>query len=575
MLDLLLDRLETSSSTLIFTNTRNQAERWYQALFERMGPFAGQIALHHGSIDAERRREVEEGVRGGTIRWVVATSSLDLGIDFHPVETVVQIGSPKGIARLLQRAGRSGHAPGRRSRLVFVPTHALELVELEAVRRALAEGRVEPRHPMEAPFDVLAQHLVTLAAGPGFLPQEAFAEVRATRAYESLERRDFDRVLRFIRDGGESLSQYPDYRRVLERDGRYRIAGDTQARLHRAAIGTITSRGMVRLQFTNRKPVGAVEEAFVARLRKGEVFHFAGHALEFVMLREGTAYVRRAARAASSPTATWVGSGLPYSQTLSAYVRQTIAGTAGAGGESTHAPGTHAAAVLAEQARISALPGDDELLVEILESREAEHLFIYPFEGTALHEALGAVVSRRISRDRPMTLTVTANDYGIELRAPRGSGLTDGLSPALFTTEGLLPDLQEAVNVGELAKRRFRGIAQIAGLVFPGYPGQPRRRYELQASATLFYEVFRNHDPGHVLLEQARREVLDTELLSARLAEVTARLSAARPRQVRLERPGPLAFPLMVKELAARVSSESLAARVERMKRRWMPGAAR
>lgn len=564
MLGPLLDRLDRDTSTLIFTNTRSQAERWYQAIFEQADDFAAHIALHHGSIDSARRREVEDGVREGRVRWVVATSSLDLGIDFHPVETVVQIGSPKGIARLLQRAGRSGHEPGRRSRLLFVPTHGLELIELEAVRRAVSEGRVEPRRPRPAPLDVLAQHLVTLAAGPGFTADAAFFEVRRTAAYAGLARRAFDRVCAFIRYGGESLSEYPDYRRVVvDGGGLHHIADTRTARLHRASIGTITSRGMVRLQFTNRRKLGAVEEAFAARLRKGEVFHFGGYALEFVMMREGIAYVRRASRNGSPATATWVGAGLPYSQTLSAYVRDEI-GRLGAG--------TQAAALAAEQARISALPAADDLLVESLSSREAEHLFFYPFEGTQLHEALGAVLSRRLSQRRPVTLTVTANDYGLELRAARGASLAELVDESLFAPGDLEAELEDAVNMSELAKRRFRGIAQIAGLVFPGYPGNPRRRYELQASATLFFEVFRNHDPGHILLEQARREAIDEELLGDRLREVMARCAAANILMSSPRRPGPFAFPLMVKELSARVSSESLAARVERMRRRWATG---
>jgi ATP-dependent Lhr-like helicase len=351
---------------------------------------------------------------------------------------------------------------------------------------------------------------------------------------------------------------------------------------------------MVRLQFTNRKPLGAVEEAFVARLGKGDVFHFGGHTLEFVMMREGTAYVRRAPRGSTRSAATWAGSGLPYSQTLSGYVRSELGrradGGTGAGADARGASaargapaapgaagdgaGSYAAALLAEQARVSALPGAGETLLEVLSTAEAEHLFLYPFEGTRLHEALGALISYRISRDAPVTLTVTANDYGIELRSPEppAGGLTARLAAtgALFDTGGLASDLEAAVNLSELARRRFRGIAQIAGLVFPGYPGNPRPRRELQASATLFYEVFRNHDPGHILLEQARREVLEEELLRGRLVSVLSRLGSSGLIVRPLERPGPLAFPLMVKELAARVSTESLAARVERMKRRWL-----
>jgi ATP-dependent Lhr-like helicase len=564
MVHKLLERLDRERSTLIFTNTRNQAERWYQEIFQRLGPEAPPMALHHGSIEGERRREVEEGVRAGTIRWVVATSSLDLGVDFYPVETVVQIGSPKGIDRLLQRAGRSGHRPGAPSRLIFLPTNALELLELEAMGEALLAGEVEPRRPLEAPMDLLAQHMVTLAAGPGFEAETLFREVTSCHAFRKMEREQFDELLAFVTSGGTTLKGYPEYRRVEYDGDRYRVADEGVARRHRAAIGTITSRGMVRLRFTNRRELGLIEESFASKLRKGDTFFFAGRSLEFVMIREGTAYVRGSRARESVPMATWVGSGLPYSQVLGRRLRELLSRPPETG---------YLGELLALQHRRSALPKPGQLLIEFLSTSEGEHLFLYPFEGESLHESLGALLAHRISKRRAITVTVTANDHGLELRAPKETPFREAFTVELFSAAGVEQELREAVNLGEISRRRFRGIAQIAGLVFPGYPGEPRRRRELQASASLFYDLFRNHEPHHILLRQAERESLEGELLLPQLLRSLEQMRNSELLMRELPRPSPFCFPLMVKNLAARLSSESLARRVARLSRRWSPGA--
>jgi replicative superfamily II helicase len=307
-------RIEAAASTLVFTNTRSQAERWFQALLEARPDWAGLIALHHGSLDAEARRWVEAAMKEGRLKAVVCTASLDLGVDFLPVEQVLQIGSAKGVARLMQRAGRSGHAPGRASRVTLVPTHSWELVEASALRAALQAGQIEPRRPPQAPLDVLVQHLVTVALGGGFRPDELLAEVRSAPAYRGLSDAAWAWALAFVRHGGESLRAYPDFQRVVpDADGVWRVPDARLARRHRSNIGTIVSDAAMSVQFLTGGRIATVEESFIARLRAGDVFLLGGRTLELVRTEGLTAYVRlarsgrpccRAGPAASCPSPT-------------------------------------------------------------------------------------------------------------------------------------------------------------------------------------------------------------------------------------------------------------------------------
>ena len=372
----LLRELDIERSTLIFTNTRRQAERWYQLLSEGVWDFADKLALHHGSIDKRERERIEEGVKTGAVRWVVATSSLDLGVDFQPVERVVQVGSPKSVARVVQRAGRSAHAPGGVSELLFVPTHALELLEIAAARKGLAAGAVEARSPLSKPYDVLAQHLVTLACGDGFARDEVLTEVRTAAAYADLTEQELDDVLNLVEHGGRSLRAYPDYHKVVQVEGRYKVASTKAARRHRMGIGTITSGSVVQLKYTNRKYVGSVDELFVSRLKRGDVFLFGGRRLEFLMMQGMTAIVRNA-RSNTLATPSWSGASLPLSSNLSSYLRQTLEGA-----NEDDSPELAALRPLLElQARVSGIPKKGALLLEHARTREGEHLYVYPVRG--------------------------------------------------------------------------------------------------------------------------------------------------------------------------------------------------
>jgi ATP-dependent Lhr-like helicase len=558
--------IEEGKTALVFTNTRSQTEIWYQALLEARPDWAGEIALHHGSLDRKVRDWVEDGLREGSLRCVVCTSSLDLGVDFAPVDRVLQIGSPKGIARLAQRAGRSGHRPGAESRVTCVPTHAFELVEVAAARRALESGRIEPRAPLEKPLDVLAQHLVTIAVGGGFHAPDLLAEVRTTRAYRELTDAEWDWALDFVTRGGPALRAYPEYRRVVAREeGGYAVPDATTARRHRLSIGTITSDAELHVQTIGGSRLGTVEESFIARLHPGDRFILAGKVLELEVVRDMTAYVRKA-KGRSGTFPRWLGGRLPLSTALAAAVRDRL-------GEARRGlfdgPEMQAMRPILElQAAWSKIPEADELLIERLCSREGHHLFFYPFEGRLVHEGLAALLAWRISRLQPITFTLAVNDYGIELLSPEAAPIEAALAAGLLSPHNLLEDIPASLNAAEMARRQFREIARIAGLLFQGFPGSRKPARHLQASSGLFYEVFTQYDPGNLLLRQAHREVLERQLESGRIGRTLARLDTSRVTLLEIERTTPLGFPLLVDRLREKLSSEKLADRVRKMQAR-------
>ena len=571
MHEVLVAALDPKVSTLLFTNTRNQAERWFQCLRWACPELEGSLALHHSAIDRAEREAIEAGVKEGSIRWVVCTSSLDLGVDFQPVERVVQIGSAKNLARLLQRSGRSAHRPGGCSEVLFLPTNALELLEVSAMRRGLAHGLVEHRTPPQAPLDVLLQHLTGLACGLGFEPEQEWETVRSCWSYRDLGRADWDWCLRFLEDGGDCLGAYPRYRK-LEREPpsgapfRYRVQEPAIARLHRLQIGTITADRAVTVRYVRGAVLGHVEEMFVSRLKPGDTFFFAGRGLEFVRLREMTAQVKASTRKSSTVPA-WAGGQLALSDLLSHHLRLEVSRCAA--GELDSPELLALAPLLDRQSDLSRIPGPAELLVEVCRSREGSHLYAYPFEGRFVHEGIGFLWAWRLARHQRGTITVSVNDYGFELLAPRGypfAELFEEHGEALLEGEGLLEDLAMAINLSELCRRRFRAIAQVAGLVNNGYPGKAKSGGQLQISAALLFDVFSRHEPGNRLLVQARQEVLGEQLEVERIAAALERLRAATVVLERTPRPGPLAFPLLAERLNNRMSNESVLERLARLK---------
>ena len=556
-------------STLLFTNTRNQSERWHQCLRFACPEMEGALALHHSAIDRGERESIEAAVKAGEIRWVVCTSSLDLGVDFQPVEQVVQIGSPKNLARLLQRAGRSAHIPGGTSKVLFMPTNALELLELSAVRRGLEEGLVEQRKPPTAPLDVLLQHLTSLACGPGFNPEQTLHSVRSSASYKNLSQEDWDWCLMFLEQGGECLGAYSRYKKLEwnAETKRYHIREKTIARLHRFNIGTITAAPSITVRFIRGAVLGHVEETFISQLKPKDVFFFAGRQLEFIRLREMTAYVKVSTKKSRTVPA-WAGGQMALSDLLTHHLRQEI-DRARQGDLDT--PELKALKPLFDrQQDLSVLPKINQLLIETCQTREGTHLFAYPFEGRFVHEGIGFLWASRLTKLERGTITVSVNDYGFELLAPRSypmAELVEDHADRLLDQNNLEDDLKNALNLSELQRRRFRAIAQIAGLMNRGFPGSSKSTGQLQISASLLFDVFSRHEPNNRLLQQAYQEVIHDQLELNRLEKALTRAATQEWLHVQTPRPGPLAFPLLVERLNSRMSNETVLERIMRMQK--------
>ena len=563
MLPQVVDEIAGSSTTLVFTNTRSQAEIWYQALLQARPDWAGVIALHHGSLDRGVREWVEAGLKKGELLAVVCTSSLDLGVDFLPVERVLQIGSPKGVARLLQRAGRSGHAPGRASRLTLVPTNSIEMVEAAAARTAIADGEIEARSTPEQPLDVLVQHLVTVALGGGFTPDALYEEVCSTAAYAGLSHDNWQWCLSFVQQGGPSLSAYPDYRRAVpDEAGVWHVPDARLARRHRMNIGTIVSDASMAVQYVGGAKIGSVEESFAARLKPGDCFMFGGRLLALVRIHDMTAWVRRSTgKRAAVPR--WSGGRMPMSTTLANSVVEQLALAADGHFDS---PELQCVRPLLElQQNWSALPTPQTLLAEVLTTREGTHLFVYPFAGRHVHLGLASLIAWRVAQQKPLTFSIAVNDYGFELLCASEVDWPMLLPGVLHCGAPLLQEVLASLNASELARRRFREIARVAGLIFQGYPGEKRSNKQLQASSSLFYEVFRKYDPANRLLLQSQQELLAQELEIGRLRSSLERMQAQQLVLKQLARPTPFSFPLMVERFREQLSSESVADRIARM----------
>lgn len=562
MIQKVLPIIEASQSTLIFTNTRAQCEIWYQNLLEVQPDLAGAIAMHHGSISRELRDWVENALHANQLKAVVCTSSLDLGVDFRPVETVIQVGSPKGVARFTQRAGRSGHQPGATSRIYFVPTHSLELMEGAALRQAVEEQRLESRIPYIRSFDVLIQYLVTLAVSDGFRPEEILPEVRGTFSFQSISDAEWSWLLDFITTGGASLQAYNEYRKVEVEKGLYKVNSRRTALQHRLSIGTIVGDSSLQVKYLKGSYIGTVEEWFIAQLKPGDIFWFAGRSLELVRIKDMTALVRRS-KSTKGKVPSWQGGRMPLSSELSLFLREKMAQVQAGDLEDVELRTLQPLFRL--QSERSAIPGEGEFLMEYFKSREGYHLLVYPFEGRFVHEGMGSLLAYRISRLKPISFSIAMNDYGFELLSDLEIPVEEALEKGLFSTENLNDDIQASINETEMARRRFRDIASIAGLVFKGYPGKQKKSKHLQSSSQLFFGVFSDYEPENLLLMQAYEEVQTFQLEEARLRRALNRINTQKILLCRPPKVTPFSFPIIVDRLRERLSSEKLVDRIRRM----------
>jgi ATP-dependent Lhr-like helicase len=568
LLPQVMEIVAKSKTTLIFTNTRSQSEIWYHAIIDNYPEYAGIMAMHHGSLDNELRNWVEQALHAEALKVVVCTSSLDLGVDFRPVDTVVQVGSPKGVARFMQRAGRSGHSPGAISKAYFVPTHSLELLEGAALKQAIKNGVFESRDPMLLTMDVLIQFMVTLAVSDGFRADELFREVKTTFAFADLRRDEFNQLLDFITNGGKTLAQYDEFLKVEVENGLFKVNSRRVAMRHRLSIGTITSELSIRVKWLSGGSLGTVEEGFISKLKPGNTFWFAGRSLEFIKVKEMTAYVKKSTKT-KGLVPSWNGGRMPLSSQLSAVFRDKLDEVAH--GIETDIEVKALKPLFDLQAELSHLPQSHEFLIESFKSREGHHLLFYPFEGRLVHEGMASLLAYRISKIKSASFSIAMNDYGFELLADEDIPIEEALADVdFFSINNLIEDIQHSLNANEMARRKFRDIAHIGGLVFTGYPGQPVKNKHLQASTSLLFEVFNEYEPDNLLVRQAYNEALAFQLEEFRLRAALQRIQTQSIILKTIERPTPFAFPILVDSLGReRLTTETMEERIAKMARRY------
>ena len=560
-----LPLIQKGSSTLLFTNTRAQAEIWYQHLLDIAPDLAGVMALHHGSLSQDLRNWVENALHEGILKVVVCTSSLDLGVDFRPVDTVIQVGSPKGVARFLQRAGRSGHQPGALSTIYFLPTHSLEIMEGASLKYAVAKGMVEDRIPFIRSFDVLIQYLITLAVSEGFAADTIFKEVIKTHCFESINRQEFDDCLLLIYKGGKTLDAYDEFHKVKIIDGLYKVTDKKIALRHMMSIGTIVNDAMMQVKFLNGKYLGSIEEWFISRLKPGDTFWFSGRSLELIMVKYMQVIVRSSNKKRGK-IPSWMGGRFPISANLGAAIRHTFKEVHYKSVENKTPEVQFLMPLFNEQSRRSYLPKENELLLEYIHTKYGYHLFIYPFEGKLVHEGMAAVLAYRLSKIKKSTFSIATNEYGIELLSDEEIAVSELSLEDMFSTKGLYSDIQEGINTMEMARRQFREIAGISGLVFKGFPGKQIKTKHLQANSGLFFSVFEDYDRDNLLLRQAYDEVFIFQLEIVRMNAAFQRIETHKKILKTLQHLTPFSFPLFTESFREKYSNEDWLSRIEKIK---------
>ena len=564
LLDKVIPIIKKSKTTLLFTNTRSQCEIWFQKILEKHPEFAGEIAMHHGSINKETRQWVEQAIRNESLKAVVCTSSLDLGVDFAPVETVVQIGGPKGIARFLQRAGRSGHRPGKESVIYFLPTHALELVEASALQQAVKKNAVEDRMPYLKSFDVLLQYLTTLAVSDGFHQNVIFPEIQQTFCYQTITKKQWQWLLNFIVMGSQSLQTYDEYKKVeVEEDGLFTVNNRGIAMRHRFQIGTIVGDANLSVRYQKGGYIGTIEESFITKLKQGDVFTFAGRNLEFIRLKQMQVIVRNSIRKSSKVPA-WMGGRLTLSAQMSELLRNELY-SASLDTSKQSIEIKSLSTIFDKQREESIVPKPNEFLIETFETSDGHHHIFYPFEGRFVHEAMGSLLGYRISLLTPITFSLAFNDYGFELLSDQKIDMQQVLDNDLFSVAFLMDDLQKSLNSTEMARSKFRDIAVISGMVFTGYPEKGIKMKHLQSSSQLLFDVFKDYEPDNLLYQQAFTETFEHQLEEGRLRLALERIANQEIIWKNCQNHTPFSFPIITDRLREKLSSEKLADRIKRM----------
>ena len=561
LLPQVLKIIEKNKSTLIFTNTRAQCEIWFHRLLDEAPNLAGSIAMHHGSIDKKIRLWVEESLRNEALKVVVCTSSLDLGVDFSPVENCIQIGSPKGIGRFIQRAGRSGHQPKAESSIYFLPTHAMELIESVALQNGIKTQQIEDRIPYLNCYDVLIQFLMTLAVGAGFEPKKIYAAVTSSFCFQALDQERWQWILNFLIRGSQSLQQYDEYKKLIpDENGLLKAANKNITLRHRFSMGTIVSGNDLKIRYRKGGYLGSIEEWFISKLKPGDTFAFSGKILELIRIHKMEVIVKKS-KIKQAKIPAWMGGRMSFSAHLSDLLKKALFEDQ----NKTTREFQSLVPVFEQQKKESIVPKPDELLIERFETKEGIHTLFYPFEGYAIHEAMANLMAYRISLISPISFSMSFNDYGFELLSDQAFSPEAFLDNDLFTPEYLFDDLAKSINISEMARRRFRDIALISGLVFQGYPNKPVKSKHLQSGSQLFFEVFKDYEPDNLLYQQAVEETFDHGMERGRMQLVFEELEQKTIVWKNCSQPTPFSFPLITERIRSKLSSETVEDRIKKM----------
>ena len=523
--------IQAHKTTLVFVNTRAQAELAFQALW-RLNDANLPIGLHHGSLAVEQRRRIEKAMAEGRLRAVVATSSLDLGVDWASVDLVIQLGAPKGVSRLTQRIGRANHRLDAPSRAVLVPANRFEYLECRAAQNAVAERALDGDPPRPGGLDVLAQHILGVACAGSFSADTLFDEVTSAAPYAALARKDFDDALAFVESGGYALKAYEQWHRLFrDSEGKYRVAGERIARRYRMNVGTIVESTLLKVRLHRGPVLGEFEEYFAQALVAGDTFIFAGQRLRFEMIRDMEVICTRARSDEPPKVPAYEGGRLPLSTYLADGVRAIFA-------DRRYWPSMppQVREWLRLQRWRSQLPTRDGLLVETFPRNGREYLVAYPFEGRNAHQTLGMLLTRRMERAGLAPLGFVATDYLLAVWSLQPARGID----ELFDEDMLGDDLEAWMAESSLLRRSFRNVAIIAGLIEKKMPGVEKSRKQVTVNSDLIYDVLRRHEPDHILLRATRADAASGLIDVRRVAQMLARVKG-RIAHRRLDRVSPLA----------------------------------
>ena len=548
LLPQLVAAIQQVSSAIVFTNTRSQSEQWFQLLLDSNAFKRSELAIHHSAVAASERQQAEAGIKAGQIRCIVATSSLDLGVDLEPVDLVVHIGSPKGMARLKQRAGRSGHSPFEASSILMLPRHGFEVIESVAAINHLSEDVKDdvPYHGM--PMDVLMQHVINVCMGQAFTKDTLFLMCQGTYTYADITLEELTWVLDFCCNEHTLLKAYPEHVKLIKKDDEYETnPAKLIQKSQRFSVGTITSEDFLIVKYTNQRTLGTIEEQFIRQLEPNDTFLFSGHILLVVRIQDDVVFVKKSKRKLPKYTR-WYGGYMSYSSQLSEYLIQQM----------THFhAGQPLDYTLAQrffdwQDQDSRVPKAYECLVEIITVDDCPTVFLYPFCGRAANQALAMGLTLAISRQFKCLTAMTVNDYGLMIQVDQPVDLTQFDFKQFMSLESIRELSLASFNHNEMILQEFRQICMVSGLLYKGMPGRLKSGRYTQSSVRILYDIFKDYDPDNLLLKQAREVVFHSQLfpqrLQDRLKDISQHIVIETPRKVT-----PFGYTLYQEQLSAKM----------------------